>query len=130
MKDEFLELIRLLKSHEVEFMVVGAFALAVYFEPRFTEDIEIWINQTQANLLKFGQALAINAGTAAYFMGERLLRRSLLSDTAMSGQLRQSMSNVAQGTEKLNQSMEALQHSFLLRGYFRRQEKKRAKTGK
>ena len=55
---------------------------------------------------------------------------TLLSDTAMSGQLRQSMSNVAQGTQKLNQSMEALQHNFLLRGYFRRQEKKKVQTGK
>jgi geranylgeranyl pyrophosphate synthase/predicted secreted hydrolase len=31
--------------------------------------------------LKYGEALAINAGTAAYFMGERLLQRSLVSDT-------------------------------------------------
>jgi geranylgeranyl pyrophosphate synthase len=30
--------------------------------------------------LKYGEALAINAGTAAYFMGERLLRRALVSD--------------------------------------------------
>ncbi len=30
--------------------------------------------------LKYGEALAINAGTAAYFMGEQLLRRSLVPD--------------------------------------------------
>lgn len=30
--------------------------------------------------LKYGEALAINAGTAAYFMGERMLRRSLVPD--------------------------------------------------
>lgn len=30
--------------------------------------------------MKYGEALAINAGTAAYFMGERLLRRALVSD--------------------------------------------------
>jgi len=29
-----------------------------------------------------GEAIAINAGTASYFMGERLLRRSLVSDAA------------------------------------------------
>ncbi|MBG8556280.1 hypothetical protein [Hymenobacter guriensis] len=46
---------------------------------------------------------------------------TLPSDTAMSGQLRQSMQNVAQGTQKLDQSMEALQ-----RGYFRRRAKKQA----
>lgn len=32
--------------------------------------------------LKYGEALAINAGTAAYFMGERMLRRSLVPDAA------------------------------------------------
>ena len=32
--------------------------------------------------LKYGEAIALNAGTAAYFMGERLLNRSLLSDAA------------------------------------------------
>ncbi len=30
--------------------------------------------------LKYGEALAINAGTAAYFMGERMLKRSLVPD--------------------------------------------------
>lgn len=30
--------------------------------------------------LLFGEAVALNAGTAAYFLGERLLRRSLVSD--------------------------------------------------
>ena len=53
---------------------------------------------------------------------------TLLSDTAAGRQLRQSMQNVEQGTQKLNQSMEALQHNFLLRGYFRRQEKKKAQA--
>jgi geranylgeranyl pyrophosphate synthase len=30
--------------------------------------------------LKYGEAICINAGTAAYFMGERMLRRSLVRD--------------------------------------------------
>ncbi len=50
---------------------------------------------------------------------------TLLADTVMSGQLRQSMLHVEQSTRKLDQSMEALQHNFLVRGYFRRQEKKK-----
>ncbi|MFT3712714.1 MAG: polyprenyl synthetase family protein [Archangium sp.] len=34
-----------------------------------------------ASHLIYGEPLAINAGTASYFMGERLLRRSLVTDT-------------------------------------------------
>ena len=53
---------------------------------------------------------------------------TLLADTALSGQLRESARNVAQSTHKLDQSMEALQHSFLLRGYFKRQARKKAQA--
>ena len=49
---------------------------------------------------------------------------TLLTDTTMSRQMRQSLTNVEQGTAGFNQSMEALEHNFLFHGYFRRQEKK------
>ncbi len=53
---------------------------------------------------------------------------TLLTDTALSRQLRQSATNVAQGTASFHQNMDALQHNFLLRGYFRRQAKKQARA--
>jgi phospholipid/cholesterol/gamma-HCH transport system substrate-binding protein len=34
------------------------------------------------------------------------------------------MSNIEAGTAAFNQDMEALKHNFLIRGYFRKQEKK------
>jgi phospholipid/cholesterol/gamma-HCH transport system substrate-binding protein len=54
--------------------------------------------------------------------------QTLLSDTTAARQLRHTLGSVAQSTAKLNQSMTALQHNFLLRGYFRRQAKKKANT--
>jgi phospholipid/cholesterol/gamma-HCH transport system substrate-binding protein len=51
----------------------------------------------------------------------------LLSDKAAANQLRQTIENAEQATNKLDANMEALQHNFLLRGYFRKQEKRRAK---
>ena len=53
---------------------------------------------------------------------------TLLTDTAMSQRMRQSLTNVEQGTAGFNQSMDALKHNFLFRGYFRRQAKKQART--
>ena len=53
---------------------------------------------------------------------------TLLADTAAARQVRQSLRNVQQGTAGFNQSMEALQHNFLLRGYFRKQAKKKARA--
>lgn len=52
--------------------------------------------------------------------------QTLLTDTTAARQLRHTVSNVAQSTAKLNQSMTALQHNFLLRGYFRKQARKKA----
>jgi phospholipid/cholesterol/gamma-HCH transport system substrate-binding protein len=52
---------------------------------------------------------------------------TVLSDTAFDSKLNQAMDNVEQGTARFNESMEALKHNFLLRGYFKRQEKQKAK---
>ncbi|ALD20653.1 MlaD family protein [Hymenobacter sp. DG25A] len=55
---------------------------------------------------------------------------TLLVDTTMAGRLQQSMGNLEQGTARFNQSMEALQHNFLLKGFFKRQQKKKARAEK
>ena len=51
----------------------------------------------------------------------------LLSDEEMATRIKQSVYNAEQATEKLDENMEALQHNFLFRGYFRKQEKRKAK---
>ena len=51
----------------------------------------------------------------------------LLKDSAMAGNLNQSMQNIKEGTDAFNENMEALKHNFLFRGYFKKQEKKKAK---
>jgi phospholipid/cholesterol/gamma-HCH transport system substrate-binding protein len=49
----------------------------------------------------------------------------LLTDSAFAERLRNTLANTEQATEKLDQNMEALQHNFLLRGYFRKQDRKK-----
>jgi phospholipid/cholesterol/gamma-HCH transport system substrate-binding protein len=53
---------------------------------------------------------------------------SLLKDTMMVNKINKSLSNIQIGTDGFNQNMEALKKSFLFRGYFRRQEKQKAKN--
>lgn len=48
---------------------------------------------------------------------------ALLYDTAILQKLNTSLDNIQKGTNGFNQNMEALKHNFLLRGYFRKQEK-------
>jgi phospholipid/cholesterol/gamma-HCH transport system substrate-binding protein len=54
----------------------------------------------------------------------------LLADTAIASSLKQTIKNAELASEKLDENMAALQHNFLLRGYFRKQEKRRAKEEK
>jgi phospholipid/cholesterol/gamma-HCH transport system substrate-binding protein len=54
----------------------------------------------------------------------------LLTDTAFAHKLRGTMDNAAAASIKLDDNMEALQHNFLLKGYFRRQKKAEEKAKK
>ena len=61
----------------------------------------------------------VNSGNGAVNMA--------LTDTAFSSNIKQSMLNIKSASEKLDKNMEALKHNFLLRGYFRKQEKRNKK---
>ena len=51
------EFLQLLVKHDVEFMLVGAHAVAVHGFPRNTEDIDFWIRRDRANAVKVMAAL-------------------------------------------------------------------------
>jgi hypothetical protein len=46
---DFVDFIELLNKHQVEYMIVGAHALAFHGRPRHTGDLDIWIKPTDAN---------------------------------------------------------------------------------
>ena len=50
-----------------------------------------------------------------------------LNKGALSGKLDSTMSNLQAGTNGLSDNMDAVKHSFLLRGYFKKQKKAAAK---
>jgi phospholipid/cholesterol/gamma-HCH transport system substrate-binding protein len=51
----------------------------------------------------------------------------LLQDSTFAMRMRNAMENTEQATNKLDENMEAMRHNFLLRGYFKKQDKKKAK---
>jgi len=55
---------------------------------------------------------------------------ALLKDSAITTKLNQSLDHIEKGTEAFSQDMEALKHNFLLRGYFRKLEKRAQKDEK
>ncbi len=52
---------------------------------------------------------------------------ALLKDSSMVNKLNISLDNIQKGTDGFNQNMEALKHNFLLRGYFKKLERKKEK---
>ena len=52
----------------------------------------------------------------------------LLSDSVFARDLNESMRNIKSGSVALNENMEAMKHSFLLKGYFKKQEKNAKKA--
>jgi predicted nucleotidyltransferase len=57
MHPDWIELLQLLRSHDVKFLVVGSTALAVHARPRFTEDIDLWLEKTEENVRRLSSAL-------------------------------------------------------------------------
>jgi hypothetical protein len=61
---DFCDLLRALSAERVEFLIVGAYALAAHGLPRATGDLDIWLRSTPENahrvwraLLRFGAPL-------------------------------------------------------------------------
>jgi hypothetical protein len=57
LNSDLREFVELLNSHEVEYVIVGAFAVAWHGYPRYTADLDIFINAETSNALRVKTAL-------------------------------------------------------------------------
>ena len=55
---------------------------------------------------------------------------AMLKDSVMTAKISNTLDNIQEGTDGFNQTMEALKHSFLLRGAFRKMERQKQKENK
>jgi len=58
LRQDFQDLIKSLKDRNVEFLIVGAHALAFHGIARYTQDLDIWMHRTSENARRLGLALA------------------------------------------------------------------------
>ncbi|HTL81411.1 MAG TPA: MlaD family protein [Bacteroidia bacterium] len=85
------------------------------------------LHQSVVNIKLISDRMAIISGDMSDFTtqvknGEGTVGM-LMMDTTFVGNLNSSVVNLKAGTDNFNQNMEALKHSFLLRPYFRKQDK-------
>jgi hypothetical protein len=57
MNQDFVDLLRSFIAHDVRFLVVGAYALAVHGRPRATGDLDVWVDATTENAPRVLRAL-------------------------------------------------------------------------
>jgi hypothetical protein len=54
---EFSELLSIFNEYEVKYLIVGGFAVMEYSEPRYTKDLDIWVEASPENAAKVFAAL-------------------------------------------------------------------------
>ncbi len=54
----FKELLKSFNEHQVKYLLVGAYAVMKYTEPRYTKDLDIWVAPTDENASRVYKALA------------------------------------------------------------------------
>ena len=57
LNQDFKEFIQLLNENQVKYLVIGGYAVAVHGHPRYTKDIDIWIEISEENAQKLVTAL-------------------------------------------------------------------------
>lgn len=60
---DFTEFIRILNEHRVRYLVIGGYAVAFHGHPRATDDIDVLVERSEANLLRVDRALVEFVGT-------------------------------------------------------------------
>jgi hypothetical protein len=73
LEPDFKDFVELLNKHQVEYMVIGGYALAFHGEPRFTGDMDIWIDCTVVNAGKMVEVMRDFGAASLGFTSEDFL---------------------------------------------------------
>ncbi|NJM12516.1 MAG: hypothetical protein HC889_12160 [Synechococcaceae cyanobacterium SM1_2_3] len=57
LSQDFKEFVELLNRHEAEYLIVGGYAVGIHGYPRYTGDLDVWINPTMENAQKMIKVL-------------------------------------------------------------------------
>jgi len=55
---DFNDLFCAFNAHDVRYLVVGAYAVSFHARPRFTQDLDVWVDATPENAQRVWSALA------------------------------------------------------------------------
>jgi hypothetical protein len=59
LNQDFKEFIQLLNEYEVHYLVIGGYAVALHGHPRYTKDLDIWVEMELNNAKRLMDALTV-----------------------------------------------------------------------
>lgn len=74
MNNDWIELLESLVAHKVEFLVVGAWAMAYHGQPRYTGDLDLFFRPSEANALALIEALRSFGAPTGHLSVDELAR--------------------------------------------------------
>jgi hypothetical protein len=80
---DFRDLFSALSAAEARFLVVGAYAAMLHIPPRYTKDLDIWVDATPENAVRVNAALrAFGAPLADLFTLARISGRAFSAQSS------------------------------------------------
>ncbi len=76
---DFEDFLKLLNQYEVEYLVVGGYAMAFHGKPRFTGDLDVWINISEKNSLKMVAVISDFGFASLGFSAEDFSKPNLIN---------------------------------------------------
>src|ERR1051326_4232280 len=77
---DFRDFVALLNAHRVDYLVVGAWAVGVHGHPRYTGDLDVWVQRSAENAARLVAAInefgfsSFNIAAADFERAERILQ--------------------------------------------------------
>ncbi len=78
MDPDYLELLQLLNFHKVRYLIIGGYAVINYTEPRYTKDLDLWIDCSINNAKKTLKALSEFGAPVANLQVDDLAKPGLI----------------------------------------------------
>lgn len=79
LEPDFEDFISFLNKYEVEYLVVGGYAMAFHGRPRYTGDLDIWINISETNADKMLIVLREFGFSSLPFTKEDFLKENIIN---------------------------------------------------
>ncbi len=79
LSQDFEDFIKLLNQYKVDYLIVGGYAMAFHGKPRYTGDLDIWIDISESNALKLLLVIQNFGFSSLGFKKEDFLKENLIN---------------------------------------------------